>query len=95
MSGFPYDRDTPTEAGEARHDACCATCGHRFENGDVFIEDTASGFTGTDTDPTVDGLMADLFGGSDGKILLCENCIQTGGKYVARRFGGREGRHAD
>ena len=54
----------------------CATCGHEFRVGDRYIEDTSSGFVGEGADPAVDDLMADLFGGSDGKVLLCENCTE-------------------
>lgn len=54
----------------------CVACGHRFEDGDRYIEDTSSGFVGAGADPDVDDLMADLFGGRDGKVLMCEGCTQ-------------------
>lgn len=67
-------------------DARCATCGHRFEDGDVFIEDTSSGFLGLGADPDTDRLMAEIFGGRGDQIRLCENCTESGGKYDVRVF---------
>ncbi len=32
----------------------CVTCGHVFEDGDRYIEDTSSGFVGADADPSVE-----------------------------------------
>jgi hypothetical protein len=55
----------------------CVTCGHEFKPGDRYIEDTSSGFVGADADPSVDDLMADLFGGQDGKVLMCEGCTES------------------
>jgi hypothetical protein len=49
---------------------------------DRYITDTASGFMGRDTDVTVDGLIAEVFGGEGGKIVFCEDCIVEGGDYL-------------
>lgn len=60
----------------AATEARCVTCGHVFEEGDRYIEDTSSGFVGAHADPSVDDLMADLFGGIAGKVLMCEGCTE-------------------
>lgn len=69
----------------------CAGCNRVFEVGDLYIEDTSSGFTKSAADETVDDLIAGIFGGSDGKVRLCEVCTQAGGVYTPKTFTGTEG----
>lgn len=66
----------------------CADCKRELEIGDQYIEDTASGYVGAEADPTIDGLIADIFGGDDtlsggagGKVIFCEECTVPGGDY--------------
>jgi hypothetical protein len=67
----------------------CASCGHEFQPGDRYIEDRSSGFIGKpEPNDAVDDIMADIFGGSDGKIMLCEGCTMPGGHYRPKTFSG-------
>ena len=58
----------------------CIGCFRVLEAGDRYIEDTVSGFINCGT--SEDSLMADLFGGKDGKVLFCEDCTEQGGNYL-------------
>jgi hypothetical protein len=66
----------------------CFDCQREIEVGDRYIEDTTSGFTNRDAAPEVDGLMADIFGGHDGKIVLCTDCTVEGGNYLSETYWG-------
>jgi hypothetical protein len=68
----------------------CAGCNHEIEVGDQYIEDTASGFSKQDTVPEVDGLISELLGGTNGKVVYCEDCTQEGGDYKLETFYGDE-----
>jgi hypothetical protein len=52
----------------------CIGCQRVLGVGDRFIEDSASGFIGQDSTSGVDDLLADLFGGRGGKVVVCEDC---------------------
>lgn len=67
---------------------CCATCGHEFVEGDRFIVDTSSGFLGLPDEHGVDNIMAEIFGATDGKLRICEDCTQAGGSYLFETFYG-------
>ncbi len=60
----------------------CFDCKREIEIGDRYIEDTASGYAGTEANPEVDGLIADIFGGAAGKVVFCEDCTVEGGDYM-------------
>lgn len=60
----------------------CAGCNREFEVGDRYIVDTSSGFTKSEANPEIDGLIAGIFGGSDDKVRLCEDCTEPGGDYL-------------
>jgi hypothetical protein len=70
----------------------CVGCNREIEIGDSYIEDTASGFMsalGTETDASeIDGLVAELLGGTNGKVVYCEDCTQEGGNYKFETFYG-------
>jgi hypothetical protein len=67
----------------------CAGCMDEIEVGDRFIKARPSQFLGTsDDDDALDGIMADLLGGSDGKVAYCEDCTQDGGKWKLETFYG-------
>jgi hypothetical protein len=71
----------------------CFGCQRELEVGDYYIEDTASGFCETDANPAVDGLIAELFGGStSGKVVFCEDCTHTtaDGRYLFETVYGDE-----
>lgn len=68
----------------------CFGCNRELEVGDQYIEDTASGFIGEGADASVDDLMADLFGGSGGKVVFCEDCTAPGGEYLFETVYGDE-----
>lgn len=68
----------------------CFGCQRTLEVGDHYIADTSSGFGNREAEPVVDGLLADIFGGVDGKIVLCEDCTQEGGRYKLETVYGDE-----
>lgn len=68
----------------------CFECKRELEVGDRFIADTASGFIGREGGSDVDDLIADLFGGSGGKVVLCEDCTAPGGDYMLETVYGDE-----
>lgn len=68
----------------------CAGCHREIEVGDRYIEDTASGFTNGDASPEVDGLIAEIMGGRDGKVFFCDDCTVEGGDYLFETFYGDE-----
>lgn len=73
----------------------CFGCRRELDIGDQYIEDTASGFIGQETSSEVDGMIADLFGGSGGKVVFCEDCTQEGGDYMFSTVYGDEEDSAD
>lgn len=81
--------ETCPEEATMNDASTCPTCGHEFEEGDRYIEDTSSGFLGLDADPVVDGLMADLFGGAGSTIRICEGCteLRPEGGYQFHVYG--------
>lgn len=66
----------------------CFGCQRELEVGDRYIEDTASGFSGQDASPEVDGLIADIFGGAGGKLVFCTDCTVEGGDYMTEVYWG-------
>jgi hypothetical protein len=54
-------------------DVKCFGCQRNLEVGDLYIEDTASGFSDQDANVEVDGLIAELFGGHGDKVIFCED----------------------
>ena len=75
----------------------CGDCGRKLEVGDQYIEDTPSGYIGKESDPLIDGLVADIFGGdatlsggAGGKIVFCEDCTERGGDYRFSTYYGDE-----
>jgi len=61
----------------------CAGCNRKLEVGDLYIEDSVSGFLKTEENPIVDDIVASIFPGSGGnKIVMCEDCTQPGGDYM-------------
>lgn len=68
----------------------CVGCNRELDVGDRYIEDTSSGFARRQPDPVVDGLLADIFGGRDGKVVFCEDCTQDGGDYMFETVYGDE-----
>lgn len=69
----------------------CAGCQRTLEVGDQFIEATAGEFMGQEVDAGMDGLMAELLGGTkSGKIIYCEDCTQSGGDFMFSTFYGDE-----
>jgi len=58
----------------------CIGCFRDLKAGDRYIEDTVSGFINGGS--AEDSIMAELFGGKDGKVLFCEDCTQQGGNYL-------------
>ena len=47
----------------------CMGCNRVLKEGDTYIEDTASGFTGAKGDAVVDDLVASIWGGST--VVFC------------------------
>lgn len=73
----------------------CGGCRREIEVGDQYIEDTASGFMDHDADG-LDDLMAEIMGGTAGKVFYCEECCtRDGGKYRFSTFYGDEEGSAD
>jgi hypothetical protein len=75
----------------------CSGCRRELEPGDHYIMDTASGFTGHEPDPVIDGLIADMLGGDDtlsgkaeGKVIFCIDCTVPGGDYLFETYYGEE-----
>jgi hypothetical protein len=70
----------------------CFGCQRELEVGDLYIEDTASGFREMNGSAGVDGLIAELFGGHDDKIVFCEDCTTRtpGGRYRFETVYGDE-----
>lgn len=68
----------------------CAGCNRELDVGDLYIEDTSSGFTKSASDPAIDGLIADILGGSGGKVSFCEDCTEPGGDYLFETVYGDE-----
>jgi hypothetical protein len=68
----------------------CFGCQTPLEVGDHYIEDTASGFVGQENNAAIDGLIADIFGGTGGKVVFCEDCTQEGGDYTFETYWGDE-----
>lgn len=67
----------------------CSGCRRELEVGDQYIEDTASGFMGHEADG-LDDVMAQLLGGTGGKIIYCKDCTQEGGDYMFSTVYGDE-----
>jgi hypothetical protein len=67
----------------------CFGCQRKLDFGDRYIEDTASGFIGSE-DGSVDGLLADIFGGTGGKLVFCDDCTVDGGDYMFETVYGDE-----
>ena len=67
----------------------CSGCRRELEVGDQYIEDTTSGFMGREADG-MDDLMAEILGGTGGKIVYCEDCTQDGGDYFFSTVYGDE-----
>jgi hypothetical protein len=67
----------------------CSGCRRDLEVGDQYIEDTASGFMDR-ADDGLDGLMAEIMGAGNGKIVYCEDCTQDGGRYRFNTVYGDE-----
>jgi len=51
-----------------------------MNDGDLCIKGTAGDILGIKTDPAVDGLMAELFGGH-AELVLCIDCTERGGGF--------------
>jgi hypothetical protein len=68
----------------------CSDCNRELEVGDRYIEDSASAFLGRDADPEIDGLIADILGGTGGKVVYCEDCTQEGGHWKLNTVYGDE-----
>lgn len=68
----------------------CFGCQRDLEVGDRYIEDTPSGFIDQDANPGIDSIIADLFGGSAGKVRFCEDCTAEGGDYMFETVYGDE-----
>lgn len=68
----------------------CAGCQRELEVGDLYIKDSASGFTGADADPEIDGLIAEIMGGANGEVVFCEDCTEDGGDYLFDTVYGDE-----
>lgn len=64
----------------------CAGCNKELEVGDLYIEDTPSGFMKDDSDNVIDEIIVDILGGSNGKIYYCEDCTESGGDYLFNTF---------
>jgi hypothetical protein len=67
----------------------CAGCNRELEVGDRYIKGSASEFMGR-PDDGLNGLMADLLGGSGGKVVYCEDCTQEGGQWKLETVYGDE-----
>jgi len=64
----------------------CAGCNRQLKDGDLYIEDSSSGFLGiAATD--VDDLVAEILSGGK-TILFCEDCTEHGGKYHLKVYRG-------
>jgi len=68
----------------------CAGCQKELEVGDQYIAAKASEFIGTEPSGEVDLLIAELFGGSDGRIVYCEDCTQPDGDWLLETVYGDE-----
>jgi hypothetical protein len=68
----------------------CAGCSRNLEVGDRYIEDAASGFLKSEGDPEIDGLIAEILGGSGSTIYYCEDCTTPGGDYLFETVYGDE-----
>ena len=74
----------------------CCGCNRTLEVGDLYIEDTASGFMGKEnpdeSDTDADNLVAELLGGVGGKVFFCEDCTDTesDGRYRFETVYGDE-----
>lgn len=71
----------------------CAGCNKELEVGDLYIEDSPSGFMKQESefdDLMFDDLISDILGGSGGKIFYCENCTIPGGDYMFSTVYGDE-----
>jgi hypothetical protein len=71
----------------------CAGCQKELEVGDRYIEDTASGFIGKESNPEIDSLVADIMGGdasgsTEGKVVFCDDCTVSGGDYLFETYWG-------
>jgi hypothetical protein len=66
----------------------CFGCQREIEIGDRYIEDSASGFLGKPQGGEADGILADIFGDKDGKVVFCEDCTVPGGEYMAETYWG-------
>jgi hypothetical protein len=57
----------------------CAGCRREMEVGDQYIHFAASEFferDGVKADPALDGLMAEIMGGTGDQLVYCEDCTQ-------------------
>lgn len=68
----------------------CSGCQRELEVGDRYIKDSASGYLGESVSPEIDGLLADIMGGTAGEIFYCEDCTQEGGDYMFDTVYGDE-----
>jgi len=68
----------------------CMGCNRELEIGDRYITDTPSSFTKSESNADIDGLIAEIFGGTGGKVAFCEDCTEPGGDYLFETFYGDE-----
>jgi hypothetical protein len=75
----------------------CGGCSRELKAGDLYIEDTASGFVGQEANQEIDGLIADIFGrddtlsgGAGGTVIFCEDCTDKTreGRYHLQTYTG-------
>lgn len=66
----------------------CAGCNRELEVGDLYIQDTPSGFMGESSEH--DDLIAEILGGVGGKVFFCEDCCGPGGDYFFDTVYGDE-----
>ena len=66
----------------------CIGCGRELEAGELYIEDTVSGFLKSDADPEIDDIMATIFPGpGEDKVIFCADCTEPGGDYIFKKVG--------
>lgn len=72
----------------------CGGCQRKLKPGDRYIEDTPGGYIGKDRDPEINALLVDLMthndrlDGTSDRLIFCEDCTETGGRYQWQTFGG-------
>lgn len=68
----------------------CTGCQRELGVGDHYIKDSASAFVGKEADPVIDGLIAEIMGGSGAEVVYCEDCTQDGGDWKLETVWGDE-----